>query len=66
MTTTHATHNFDYEEARCLNCDCRPFGHWATQHCGAAAEAETAPAGSPTFIAAGLAYLAALEAAGAR
>lgn len=30
----HLTHQFDYESARCWNCDCRPWGVWASWPCG--------------------------------
>jgi hypothetical protein len=28
-----ATHQFDWEYARCMQCDCRPWGVWAVWPC---------------------------------
>ena len=30
---THSFH-YDDDDARCWNCDCRPFGAWASWPCG--------------------------------
>jgi hypothetical protein len=32
------THYFDNEDARCWNCDCRPWGLWASWPCGVSEE----------------------------
>jgi len=29
-----ATHQYDWEELRCWNCDCRPSGSWSQLPCG--------------------------------
>lgn len=32
--SNRASHWFDWEELRCMNCDCRPSGAWANWPCG--------------------------------
>ena len=27
-------HNFDWDAMRCMDCDCRPWGAWASLPCG--------------------------------
>jgi hypothetical protein len=34
-TANQLSHQYDYEEARCINCDCRPWGRIAEYPCGA-------------------------------
>ena len=29
------SHQYDYEDCRCINCDCRPWGRIAEWACGA-------------------------------
>ena len=34
-TANQLSHQYDYEYARCINCDCRPWGRIAEYPCGA-------------------------------
>ena len=50
-------------EGRCINCDCRPYGKWASLPCGTTVE----PADIPwdQFVALGEAHAAATQSTGA-
>lgn len=37
------THTFDYEQDRCMNCDCRPWGVWSVWPCNAEPPTHVAP-----------------------
>jgi hypothetical protein len=33
-TANQLSHQYDYEDCRCINCDCRPWGRIAEWACG--------------------------------
>lgn len=36
-------HDYDWDEMRCVRCDCRPWGRWAELPCGTNATTTSPP-----------------------